>query len=87
MSHVSCQLDSFWTNKNIFHAAMLALTLTGLFMAFSAEDLGSAGPVIISLGISLIVYSLIAEALLGLLYLAKIVAVKVSSEKPAKEAE
>ncbi len=87
MSHVSCQFDSFWTNKNIFHVAMLAMALTGLFMAFSAEDLGSAGPVIISLGISLIFYSLIAEVLLGLLYLIKIVAVKVSSEKPAKEAE
>jgi hypothetical protein len=59
--------------------------MTGLFMAFSAEDLGSAGPVIISMGISLVFYALISEALLGLLFLIKIIAARVSPDKPVQE--
>jgi hypothetical protein len=85
MSRLPRQSDSVVTIKNIFHVAMLALAMTGLFMAFSAEDLGSAGPVIISMGISLVFYALISEALLGLLFLIKIIAARVSPDKPVQE--
>lgn len=87
MTSANSQSDSVLTIKNLFHVAMLAFALTGLFMAFSAEDLGSAGPVIISLGISLVFYALIAEALLGLLFLIKIMADRMSSVKRVKEVD
>jgi hypothetical protein len=85
MSRPPRQSDSVVTIKNIFHVAMLALAMTGLFMSFSAEDLGSAGPVIISMGISFVFYALISEALLGLLFLIKIIAARVSPDKPVQE--
>ncbi len=74
-------------NKVMFHTVMLALALTGLFMAFSAEDLGSAGPVIISLGISVVFFALISEVLHGLLFVVKLLSRRYAASKENKEAE
>lgn len=84
------QCSQSQTNENskpTFHLVMLSLAMTGLFMAFSAEELGSAGPVIISIGISTIFFALIAETLNGLLFALKHMAKRTASAEKTKEIE
>lgn len=87
MSCNTCQKPCVASNKVMFHTVMLALALTGLFMAFSAEELGSAGPVIISLGISVVFFALISELLHGLLFFAGFMARRIAEKKESKKDE
>ena len=75
------------SSKVMFHTVMLGIASTGLFMAFSAEDLGSAGPVIISLGVSVVFFALITEALHGLFFVVKLLSRRFAVSPEKKEAE
>jgi hypothetical protein len=87
MSCSACQEPCDGSNKVMFHTIMLALALTGLLMASSAEDLGSAGPVIISLGIFVVFFAMISEALHGLLFVVRLLSRRYSASKENKEVE
>jgi len=47
-----------------FHIIMLAAFVTGFLMAYSAQDLGPMAPLMISCGICVMIFSIVAEALL-----------------------
>lgn len=46
-----------------FHIIMISAFTTGLVMAYSAEDLGPLAPLMISCGISVMLFAFVAEAL------------------------
>lgn len=47
----------------VFHTVMIAAFSTGFFMAYTAGDLGPLGPILISIGICVMLFAALAEAL------------------------
>lgn len=58
LSRTSCRIE--------FHAVLIALLLTGVFMVATASDLGAMGPLVISFGIYVMFFAIVAELLLCL---------------------
>ena len=70
-----------------FHVCITALILTGVFMLWTAADLGAMAPLVISMGLYAIFFGILAEVLLGLRLLIARIAHRLFIKRAAQELE
>lgn len=70
-----------------FHVCIATLILTGVFILWTAADLGAMAPLVISIGLYAIFFGILAEVLLGLRLLIARIALRLFIKRAAQELE